>query len=181
MSTTSNEYYEKKFAELKRAVILRQQECEAIGKMSETLANSLGPRNRKINLLLIILGALITTKGVADLIMLTLDIPKWANMLILVIYTVIGIVVTILATVQAGSPHEGLKDLAADCHTYNIEFMADYLEYRDERDPAASIERIKVMIKAQSDILQILRKRAGKFSDLDLSKIPSSYLIEPTA
>ncbi len=179
MSNTMNEYYEKKFAELKKAVILRQKECEAIGKMSEKLANSLIPRNKKINILLIIFGALIVTKGVADLIMLKLNIPEWANMLILVIYTVIGVIITILAAIQARSPHEALKKLAADYHAYNIQFMSDYLEYRDERDPATSIERIKVLIKSQNDILQILRRQASAFNELDLSQIPISYLIEP--
>jgi len=180
MSNINNEYYEKKFAELKEAVILRQKECEAIGTRSESLANSLSPRIKRINFLLAIFGALITTKGVADLIMLTLNIPTWANMLILVIYTLIGLIVTTFAYLQANSPYDGLKELAADCHAYNIEFMSDYLEYHDERDPATSIERIKVMIKAQNDKLKDLRKRASKFKELDLSQISSSYVVELT-
>lgn len=180
MTTPQNEYHEKKFAELKQAVILRQKEREAIGDMSERLANSLIPRNERINTLLIILGALVVTKGVADLIMIKLNIPDWANMLILMIYTAIGVLMSILATIQAKSPHAALKKLAADCHAYNIQFMSDYLEYRDAQDPAASIERINVLIRWQNEILKILRAHASTLSNLDLSRIPVSYLIEPT-
>ena len=172
------EQQSERFVELKHQVLSRQHECDMMATLCERSAKSKAKAQGTINIVLIILGALVATNSVAELIMMTQKAPMWVQNMVLALYTIIGLLISILAVLQSQSKIQQIKSLSASYREYSPKFMGDYLEYKFNPNPNEAIAAIEVLIRQQDEILKELRNRAIEIDDLNLSDVNVSYRLE---
>ncbi len=133
MSNDSTIAFARLMALYKELIILREKECDELKTIFLREAQKQNHRSIFCKSFIIIAGALVATKGVIDLIVLRLDWSKEVEMMMLMIYTIIGVVVAGVAGLDAAFRFESkttrLNYLATMCQNHNAAYMAAYLKY----------------------------------------------------
>lgn len=181
MDKQSTEYYEAKFAEYKRMVELRQDECEHMGNLLEEEANDLSSRGKLFKTILYIVGALVAAKSALELAMLNMNVSSNVMSIVSIVFLLLGVVIIVISKLQGDSKYEEkagkLRVLSSPCKSSSREFMSDYLQYVDHRNPEMTLTNLKQLIDLQEKKLDDIRKKSDKL-DVDLSSINISYRID---
>ena len=168
----------KRFEEL---IKVRQNDYQNCARVLSEAVKVNSRRERTIKITLIILGALVTTKGVADQLMIPYEKNQTVHALVLICYTLFGLLITIFASLEAAFKYTekaaGLRLLSAQIKTNIRRNMADHsFSYHNEEFEEAMNE-LKKIITDQNDQLHDIEDKSATFG-IDLaSKVQIDYSI----
>jgi hypothetical protein len=166
-------------AQYKQLIISREDECKKLRLIFLKEAKKQGRKARFSKSFLIVAGALMATKGTSDLLMLKLEWSAKIEMLFLIIYTIIGVAVAVMAGLDAAFRFESkaarLNFLAAMCQNHNRAYMSDYLKYLGSSSDRAIIQqRIEDLVDARNKDLERILDGANEVG-VDTSEVDISY------
>jgi uncharacterized membrane protein YeaQ/YmgE (transglycosylase-associated protein family) len=144
-------------------------------KCGDILAKEINKRSRKgiyTKVILIILGALVATKGIVDQLMVNYESNKTLNHIVLIIFTLIGLVISIVAGFEVAFKYAenaaGLRILSARVQTsIRRGRSVSKIGFHDYNFQAA-MEAIKKLILELDDQLKEIYDSAASFG-LDLA------------
>ena len=171
----------KTYKKFEKLIKIRQEDYEKTGTILSNEANKNLSRGKSIKIILIIIGALVTTKGVADQLMASYQKEESIQTILLITYTFLGLLITILAGLQTAFNYSekaaGFRLLAAQTKTNIRRNMSSHtFSYHNEKFEEA-MDALKIIIIDQNKQLEEIQDKSASLG-LDLAlKINIDYTI----
>ncbi|PSB17500.1 hypothetical protein C7B65_18295 [Phormidesmis priestleyi ULC007] len=145
-------------------VSIRQQECAALADLLSKEGQSLLGRAKLPKIIIIVLGALVATNTVAELVMINLKSPETVKQVVMIIYTCLGVVISVTAALDVAFRFEEkaskLMALSSSCLDYNRNFMIDFKRNVDKQKPEVTIVKLEALIDSQNQNLANIHSSA---------------------
>jgi len=164
MAIFENENFSNQLKELADMVSIRQQECAALSDLLSTKGQLILRRAKLPKIIIIVLGALVATNAVADLVMVNLKSPEMVKQVVMIIYACVGVIISITAaldvTFQLEEKAFKLMSLSSLCLDYNRNYMVDFKRNIDRQKPEVTIAKLEALIDSQNQNLANIHNQA---------------------
>lgn len=177
---TDNAGFQSQLADYKAMVTLRQDECVKIAELLETAAGRHSRKAKQLKIALIVLGALVATKGGLEAAMFNLGAEPETRVVLGLAFLLFGAVISVIAGIEAGFRFESrageLRSLSSLCRSYDRRFMSDYKKSVDPEHSEVTLAKLGALIDLQNESLEHIRTRSDSLA-VDLSSVNVSYRI----
>lgn len=172
--------YEKSLDDLKRMVVLRQEECVAIQKLVAPAAKRNARWSRLTTTVVILVGAVVAAKGAFELAMAKAALSPQNEMTMHLVFIFMGVAVSAAAALESAfkfdSKADQLRSLDSQCQKFNRTFMTDYKKYVMPADPERTLQRLQLLVESQDDALERIHDHAARLG-VDLSSVKVDYRV----
>ncbi len=180
MAAIDQATYEKSLTDLKQMVILRQEECVAIQKVVAPATRRNARWSRLITTVVILVGAVVATKGAVELAMAKVALSQQSEMIMQLAFVFMGVAVSAAAALESAfkfdSKADQLRTLDSHCQKFNRTFMTDYKKYVATVDPERTLQRLQLLVESQDDALERVHDQATRLG-VDLSSVKVDYRV----